>query len=999
MAFQIKTLAGLVNAALHIKTAGGIVPVAVHEKTTSGVLQANDQSMKIGMNLGWITTWAGVWPFSNIAYNMGEWVQFTGIGAFSQDQGVLTAATPTDRFRAYLSDAGAGLPAGTYTVKNPDGCKVAIGSFSGPSDFSPWTNATEFTFSYNGTASGFLGLWVEGSLTNAVGNLAIILPGHVASWNAGNVWNSEFIEFHLGLGTRIIRTMDWTCASSNIEADWSDRTTTQGISLKSPAAGGSCVPWEFIGDIANRLSADVWVCVPTRASQSYVKQMATVLSANTTRKVYLELGNEIWNWGNPWGEGTSYVSYLNYTKRMATAGASNTYTLNGHGLSSGAMIRCFATIENRPVVGVDWRVSGGENFIEVITQNTFKIHSNVGLTDVIPIATGQQNLLFVVTAEPGKSVAMDANYGALCLRNWDEFDSVMGASRVVRLVAAQAANPSTTSARLSVPGVSAAASYVAIAPYFYGVWWGAAVDIASGQLTPKLWANLSKTVYVSVYLSTDTPSVNDAVLGTGAINTQAVSYSAGSSAYSNATAVASLTNGVAYKVHFVVVDTYGDLYRIIVDATPSVTVSTQYGTDTYSNQATRNRMSSAVASAQVQATADVSGSVPVICYEGGLHFHESAPTNIASWLSAYQESAIFGDTIKNYLYGLSAYGAKSFCYYGDVLGTSFSIANSYTDTSDSRYVVVESLGGSVKKRKRLTTPDIIANNVTTEPDYPYVVYAATNAALTYSIVAGDKNGNFAFSGRDLLLTNGAGISWTTPTNTTLTVEASDGFQSEFFNISFALGDAWYASDSIFAWDSIADTNSAAINPSVGSTLAKTSGSGAVVSGGLWDMDSNAYSGSLAGNPLSFSRPILFAAVLDKDNQTSLYAGLIQLGSFSRFLQFSTGSSVSTAFCIRAYQTSPSFDIQTNFSSNTPSGKHVYWWFYNPVEGRVYAGVDQSQNNFSALTFATNTVADTTITIANSQMKHGSIEVVNRVGMTLSDALAVVAKMQAHHGIP
>lgn len=37
MAIKIKTLAGLVNAALHIKTAGGIVPVNLHAKTAGGI--------------------------------------------------------------------------------------------------------------------------------------------------------------------------------------------------------------------------------------------------------------------------------------------------------------------------------------------------------------------------------------------------------------------------------------------------------------------------------------------------------------------------------------------------------------------------------------------------------------------------------------------------------------------------------------------------------------------------------------------------------------------------------------------------------------------------------------------------------------------------------------------------------------------------------------------------------------------------------------------------
>jgi len=41
VAFQIKTTAGLVNAALHLKSASGIVPVALHEKTAGGIIRIN----------------------------------------------------------------------------------------------------------------------------------------------------------------------------------------------------------------------------------------------------------------------------------------------------------------------------------------------------------------------------------------------------------------------------------------------------------------------------------------------------------------------------------------------------------------------------------------------------------------------------------------------------------------------------------------------------------------------------------------------------------------------------------------------------------------------------------------------------------------------------------------------------------------------------------------------------------------------------------------------
>ena len=45
-----------------------------------------------------------------------------------------------------------------------------------------------------------------------------------------------------------------------------------------------------------------------------------------------------------------------------------------------------------------------------------------------------------------------------------------------------------------------------------------------------------------------------------------------------------------------------------------------------------------------------------------------------------------------------------------------------------------------------------------------------------------------------------------------------------------------------------------------------------------------------------------------------------------------------------------------------------------------------------------TLSKPTVPGMQSSMKHGSIQILNRTGMTLADAKAAVAKMQAHHGI-
>lgn len=57
------------------------------------------------------------------------------------------------------------------------------------------------------------------------------------------------------------------------------------------------VPVEIMVNLANRLHADLWVCVPHVADENYIRQFASYVERNLTRslRVYVEYSNEVWN--------------------------------------------------------------------------------------------------------------------------------------------------------------------------------------------------------------------------------------------------------------------------------------------------------------------------------------------------------------------------------------------------------------------------------------------------------------------------------------------------------------------------------------------------------------------------------------------------------------------------------------------------------------------------------------------------------------------------------
>jgi len=281
--------------------------------------------------------------------------------------------------------------------------------------------------------------------------------------------------------------------------------------------------------------------------------------------------------------------------------------------------------------------------------------------------------------------------------------------------------------------------------------------------------------------------------------------------------------------------------------------------------------------------------------------------------------------------------------------------------------------------------------------------AVLPAGLTYTIVTGDINGNYTVNGNLLQMANDTDVVYIVSVNMNLIIVVTDGYTWCKFTATFSTGDAWYQNDAQYALSTIVDQNTAAMNPSIGSALPKITGTGATVVGDLWDMDGNGYylsTAATASMPLSNSH--LIALVLDKDNQSAGFAIMASFGG-GDFWNFYTGTSVSTNFCIRTVFTG-GIDNKVNFAATTPSGKHVYWAFWDSTTKILTAGYDQNSGStnstdLSAKTLSQNISIGGNAGAAASLMKFGSFQVVNRANMTLADAKAAIAKMQTYHSIP
>lgn len=986
-------------------------------------------TMEIGIGMRAISTYDGYYPFANVLWSGSKWYQMSGASPFTSNFGSLTPTNNADVFMMTLCDngtAGVGaLPGGTYTVYNPDGCTIGFGPYNSTMYTGGYTTANTFTFDYTPVAgAGGLYMMAKGPVTGA---LRVIMPGHVASWAAGNIWNQDFLNFQSLAKPRVLRFMDWLCTNNSIIDAASDFPTLASISLSSNATGGGqTIALAAAADLCNRLGADLWFNVPVRATDAALDAVfATINSVlSSSRKVYVEYGNETWNTFTVFRESWQWVRMLTFTTYMATATTSPGWNLPAHGLTNGEQIACFQSKANFGY-GYDpnsnafegWKLARGlERYAKVIDANNFELYQDAALTVPLAYEAGRKNLIYKRLSEAGKVLDGDGNYSTRSMQAWAKADAVFGRARTVHICGTQVSNTAVTSARMAVSGMSSATDYVAGAPYYAGEWWLGMVDIASGQLTPKVWSvSASRAFRFGLYAAGSTPTMADVLAGTGAgfINGQNITStgSANSNTYVSGTAVTGLANGTAYEVRFVYTDGDGAQWMASGTATVSAAASTVSFNDPYDNQKKRNFRNIAKMAGDLNATRTAAGGKALACYEIGSdyfgpNYTTTAAAEIAAWRAAYTQSQQEANTFAQYYKTLAASDVKVVCQFNDVgkLPGCFNMAESLTDTADLRFQFYASQNGAVPK---ITTPLSYSNltpaNIPAAPSYPYTVVTLGASGVTYSIYSGDPNGNFAVVGNELRMVNGHNISWVTPTVRRVSILADDGYTSAVFTVQFTTGLSWFENDALFAWDSTLDTDTAVVNPQIGANMPKQVGTGATASGGTWTFPGDTYysNNGVLSSGLDFSKPFLWAAVLDPLS-TPANRVFTTVGNGPLGVDFSTHISTAGLVICRVTSTTPALNTGRACAATAQTGLKVYWAYYDGTTMRF--GCNQTENAASALTA---TISGTTVTslpiggayAAASQGKHGSMQLVSRTEMTLADAKAIVAKMQALHSIP
>ncbi|GEM_PF-683149 len=136
---------------------------------------------------------------------------------------------------------------------------------------------------------GFFGTDPDGpgGLPGGIRNLQVLRPGAVV----GDPWDPTYKQHLSRFG--MLRFMDTNIINGSTISNWSQRTQLNDVSWRIKTG----VPYEASIDLCNELGIDYYVCLPHRADDEYVRELARLIRdrLRADLNVYVEYSNEVWN--------------------------------------------------------------------------------------------------------------------------------------------------------------------------------------------------------------------------------------------------------------------------------------------------------------------------------------------------------------------------------------------------------------------------------------------------------------------------------------------------------------------------------------------------------------------------------------------------------------------------------------------------------------------------------------------------------------------------------
>lgn len=257
----------------------------------------------MGTNLGACNDYGGSWPFENLMLHCRKQISGLSVSPFTWDDGRAIAhdadGWPTSLdtnqiVRFYIADPNSGHPTGSYLML-----------YDGEGTLNYYLGASRTAGAGTGresvTISGTSGIRVELVSTNPANPLRNmrLVPVAAEFTHTSAPFRSGFTASLAHVS--VLRFMDWGSTNNSNQVNWSDRIPHSNWAYGSSAfaSGMEAVPYERMVQLSNATLKHPWICVPLKATDTYVTSLATLLrdSVDSRLKVHVEVSNEVWNTG------------------------------------------------------------------------------------------------------------------------------------------------------------------------------------------------------------------------------------------------------------------------------------------------------------------------------------------------------------------------------------------------------------------------------------------------------------------------------------------------------------------------------------------------------------------------------------------------------------------------------------------------------------------------------------------------------------------------------
>ncbi|MBD3268009.1 hypothetical protein GF373_15185, partial [bacterium] len=160
--------------------------------------------------------------------------------------------------------------------------------------------AGEIILHYNGQKTLMISI-TKTDPNNHLRNIRLLRPDAVA----GERFHREYLDYLRPFS--VIRPLHFLGEqlSYGPYANWEERKPVD----YSHWGGAFGSPYEIAIDLANQSASDLWLNIPIAADDRYVRNLARLMQTglDPERRLYLELGNELWNYSFPYALGRQYA--------------------------------------------------------------------------------------------------------------------------------------------------------------------------------------------------------------------------------------------------------------------------------------------------------------------------------------------------------------------------------------------------------------------------------------------------------------------------------------------------------------------------------------------------------------------------------------------------------------------------------------------------------------------------------------------------------------------